>query len=94
MHSSEGESKANFEKARLSQAEDDHDVRGDRKYRGKDRENTTDTRGESKVVLRDITRKCKDVRRELRGKEDLAWNTDLLETMELENLICQVTQGL
>ena len=31
------------------------------KYRGKDSENTTDTRGESKVILQDITRKCKDV---------------------------------
>ena len=36
-----GESKVNFEKARLSQAEADHEIQGDRKYRGKDRENTT-----------------------------------------------------
>ena len=32
--------------------------------------------------------------RELRGNENLEWNTDLVETMELENLICQATQGL
>ena len=51
----------NFEKTRLSQAEADREVQGDRKYRGKDRENTTHTRGESKVMLQDITRKRKDV---------------------------------
>ena len=51
----------NFEKARLSQAEADHEVQGDRKYRGKDRESSTDTQGESKVMLQDITRKRKDV---------------------------------
>ena len=58
----------NFEKARLSQAEADHEVQGDRKVprqrrgeQGEDRENTTDTRGESKVMLQDITRKRKDV---------------------------------
>ena len=31
--------------------------------------------------------------RELRG-EDLVWNTDLIETKKLENLICQATLGL
>ena len=51
----------NFEKARLSQADADHEVQGDRKYRGEDRENNTVTRGEGKVVLQDLTRKCKDV---------------------------------
>ena len=30
---------------------------------------------------------------ELRGKENLEWNTDLIET-KLENVICQATQGL
>ena len=51
----------NFGKARLSQAEVDHEVQGDRMCRGKDRENTTDTRGENKFVLQDITKKFKDV---------------------------------
>ena len=51
----------NFKKARLSQADADHEVHGDRKYRGKDRENTTDSRGESEVMLQDIRKKCKDV---------------------------------
>ena len=51
----------NFEKARLSQADADHEVQGDRKYRGEDRENNTVTRGEGKVMLQDLTRKCKDV---------------------------------
>ena len=55
----------NFEKARLSQAEADHEVQGDRKYR----------RGEDKVVLQDITRKCKDVKRV----------ADLIEMEKLEN---------
>ena len=32
--------------------------------------------------------------RELRGEEDLVWNTDLIETMKPENLICQATQSL
>ena len=31
---------------------------------------------------------------ELRGKENLEWNTDPIETMKLENVICQATQGL
>ena len=47
----------NFEKARLSQAEANHQVQGHRKYRGKDRGDTIDTRGESKVMLQVITRK-------------------------------------
>ena len=42
----------NFEKARLSQAEADREVQGDRKYRGKDRENTTDTRVEGELCCR------------------------------------------
>ena len=33
-------------------------------------------------------------RRELRGKENLEWYTDLIETKKLENLICQPTHGL
>ena len=82
----------NFEKARLSEAEADHEVQGDRKYRGKDREKTTDTRGKSKVMLQDTTRKCKQGR-ELRGKKDLEWNTDVIEMKKVENLICQATQG-
>ena len=32
--------------------------------------------------------------RELRGQENLVWNTDLIETMELENLTGQSEQGL
>ena len=47
---SDGESKVNFEKARSSQAETDHEVQGDRKVtrhrrgeQSEDRENTTDT---------------------------------------------------
>ena len=51
----------NFEKASLSQAEADHEVQGDRKHRGKDRENRTDTRCERTVMSQDITKKCKDV---------------------------------
>ena len=58
----------NFEKARLFQAEADHEVQRDRKVprqrrgeQGEDRENTTNARGESKVMLQDITRKRMDV---------------------------------
>ena len=32
--------------------------------------------------------------RELRGQENLVWNPDLIETMELENLTGQAAQGL
>ena len=32
--------------------------------------------------------------RELRGQVNLVWNTDLIETMELENLDGQASQGL
>ena len=32
--------------------------------------------------------------RELRGIENLVWNPDLIETMELENLTGQAAQGL
>ena len=81
----------NFEKARLSQAEADHEVQGDRKYRGKDRENTTDTRGESKVMLQDIKRRCKDVNSV--GKK--TWGGDgTHRDEEVRELICQATQGL
>ena len=31
--------------------------------------------------------------RQLRGKEDLDWNTDPIETEKLESLISQATQG-
>ena len=31
---------------------------------------------------------------ELCGKGTLEWNTDLIETMKLENVICQATQGV
>ena len=82
----------NFEKTRLSQAEVDHEVQEDRKYRGKAREKTADTRGESKVMLQDTTRKCKDVK--CVGKEDLEWNADLIEMKKLENVIRQATHGL
>ena len=41
---------------------------------------------ESKVMLQDITRKRKDVN--CVEKKTLSWNTDLIETMKLENLIC------
>ena len=30
----------------------------------------------------------------MRGTENLEWNTDLIETMKFENLVCQATQGL
>ena len=30
----------------------------------------------------------------MRGKETLEWNTDLIETMKLESVICQETQGV
>ena len=43
-------------------------------------------------MLQDITRECKDVN--CVEKEDLEWNTDLIEMKKLENLICQATQGL
>ena len=29
----------------------------------------------------------------MRGQENLVWNTDLIETVELENLIGQAAQG-
>ena len=45
---------------------------------------------ESKVMLQDITRKRKDVN--CVEKKTLSWNTDLIETMKLENLICQAAQ--
>ena len=32
--------------------------------------------------------------RESRGKENLEWNMDLAETMNLENLVCQATKSL
>ena len=32
--------------------------------------------------------------RELRGQVDLEWNTDSIETLELENMTCQVAQDL
>ena len=44
---------------------------------------------EGKGVLQDIMRKYMDVK-----CVDLVWNTDLIETMELENLIGQATQDL
>ena len=30
----------------------------------------------------------------MRGTENLEWNTDLIETMKFENLVCQATQDL
>merc|ERR1712122_221575 len=47
---------------------------------------------DGKAVLQDIMRKYKDVN--CVDKQNLVWNTDLIETMELENLIGQVAQGL
>ena len=44
---------------------------------------------EGKGVLQDIMRKYMDVK-----CVELVWNTDLIETMELENLIGQATQDL
>ena len=32
--------------------------------------------------------------RALRGQGNFEWNTDLIETMKLENYTCQVAQGL
>ena len=80
------------EKHVCPRAEADYEVQGDRKCRGKDRENTTDTRGESKVMLQDITWEVQG--RELHGKEDLELNTDLIDTMELENSILSGYTGL
>ena len=48
----ENQSKVNFEKARLSQAEADQMVQGDTKYRDEDRENTSYTPGEGRVMLK------------------------------------------
>ena len=42
-------------------------------------------------MLQDITRKRKDV--ELRGKENLEENTDLIEMKKFENSICQARTG-
>ena len=50
----------NFEKARLSQADADHDIQEIESTEAKI-ENTTDAQGESKVMLQDVTKKCKDV---------------------------------
>jgi len=47
---------------------------------------------DGKAVLQDIMRKYKDVN--CVDKQNLVWNTDLIETMELENLIGQAAQGL
>merc|ERR1712136_569419 len=47
---------------------------------------------DGKAVLQDIMRKYKDVN--CVDKQNLVWNTDLVETMELENLIGQAAQGL
>ena len=44
---------------------------------------------EGKGVLQDIMRKYMDV-----NCVDLVWNTDLIETMELENLVGQATHDL
>ena len=60
------------------------------KYRDKDEANKAKierTPGESKVMLQDRMRKCKEVN--CVGKEDLEWNTELIEMKKLENLICQ-----
>ena len=43
-------------------------------------------------LMQDIRRKYKDVK--LRGQVNLVWNTDLIETMELEYLDGQASQGL
>ena len=86
-----------FEKARLSQAEADHEVwetevpRHRRSEQGEYRENTTDARGEGKVMLQDKRGICKDVN--CVGKENLERKKDLIKVKKLENLICQATQG-
>ena len=43
-------------------------------------------------MLRGITRKCKGAK--LRGKETLERNTDLIETMKLQNVICQAKKSV
>ena len=47
---------------------------------------------EGKVVLQDITSDARGY--ELRGQDNLVWNTDLIETVELENPISQTAQCL
>ena len=45
-----------------------------------------------KAVLQDVAKKATDVNSV--DKKNLEWNTDLIETMEFENLISQAAQGL
>ena len=42
--------------------------------------------------MQDITRKVQG--RELRGQENLEWNTDLVEMMELKHVMSQAAQDL
>ena len=42
--------------------------------------------------MQDITRKVQG--RELRGQENLEWNTDLIEMMELKHVMSQAAQDL
>ena len=47
---------------------------------------------ENKVEMQDITRKVQG--HELRGQDNLEWNTELIEAMELEHVMSQAAQDL
>ena len=56
------------------------------------RKNSRTSSCENKVEMQDITRKVQG--RELRGQENLEWNTDLIEMMELKHVMSQAAQDL
>ena len=56
----------------------------------KQRKNSRRSSCENKVEMQDITRKVQG--RELRGQENLEWNTDLIEMTELKHVMSQAAQ--